>query len=51
SRKDLAELSGMSSETVIRMIKKFNEDGLIQMDGKKFKVIDYDRLISISEKG
>lgn len=51
SRKDLAELSGMSSETVIRMIKKFSEDGLIQMNGKKFKVIDYDRLISISEKG
>lgn len=51
SRKDLAELSGMSSETVIRMIKKFNEDGLIQMNGKNFKVLDYDRLISISEKG
>jgi CRP/FNR family transcriptional regulator, polysaccharide utilization system transcription regulator len=51
SRKDLAELSGMSSETVIRMIKKFNEDGLIQMDGKNFKILDYDRLISISEKG
>lgn len=51
SRKDLAELSGMSSETVIRMIKKFGDDGLIEMDGKNIKVIDYDRLISISEKG
>lgn len=51
SRKDLAELSGMSSETVIRMIKKFSEDGLIGMEGKSFKVLDYDRLINISEKG
>lgn len=51
SRKDLAELSGMSSETVIRMIKKFGEDGLIEMDGKNIKVKDFDRLISISEKG
>lgn len=51
SRKDLAELSGMSSETVIRMIKKFNEDGLIKMEGKKFRILDYDRLISISVKG
>ena len=51
SRKDLAELSGMSAETVIRMIKKFTEDGLIEMNGKSFKVLDYDRLISISEKG
>jgi CRP/FNR family transcriptional regulator len=51
SRKDLADLSGMSSETVIRMIKKFGEDGLIEMDGKNIKVKDYDRLSSISEKG
>jgi len=51
SRRDLAELSGMTAETVIRMIKKFTEDGLIEMNGKSFKVLDYDRLISISEKG
>lgn len=51
SRKELAELSGMSPETVIRMIKKFSDDGLIEMNGKGFKVLDYERLISISEKG
>ena len=51
SRRDLAELSGMSSETVIRMLKKFTDDGLIQMDGKNFKVLDYERLIRISEIG
>lgn len=51
SRKDLGELSSMSSETVIRMLKKFKEDGLIEMEGKKFKILDYDRLKKISEKG
>lgn len=51
SRKELAELSGMSAETVIRMLKKFNEDGLIEMDGKKFQVLDYPRLQRISEAG
>ncbi|MBC8314288.1 MAG: Crp/Fnr family transcriptional regulator [Bacteroidales bacterium] len=51
SRKELAELSGMSSETVIRMLKKFNEDELIQLDGKRFKVLDYSRLQRISETG
>lgn len=51
SRKDLAELSGMSSETVIRMLKKFHEDGLIIMDGKSFKMLDYNRLSHISETG
>jgi CRP/FNR family transcriptional regulator len=51
SRKDLAELTGLSSETVIRILKKFQDDGLIQMDGKSIKLIDYERLINISENG
>lgn len=51
SRKDLAELSGMSQETVIRMLKRFHDDGLIQLDGKNFSVLDYERLRRISETG
>ena len=51
SRKDLAELSGMSPETVIRILKKFNEDGLIRMEGKQLQILDYSRLQQISEKG
>ena len=51
SRKDLAELSGMSPETVIRMLKKFNGEGLISMEGKNFKINDYERLKRISETG
>jgi len=51
SRKDLADLSGMSSETVIRILKSFKEEGLIEMQGKNIKVIDFDRLKHISETG
>lgn len=51
SRKDLGELSSMSPETVIRMLKKFKEDKLIEMDGKMFKILDYNRLKRISETG
>lgn len=51
SRKELAELSGLSAETVIRMLKKFREDGLVGLDGKRLKVIDYSRLKLISENG
>jgi CRP/FNR family transcriptional regulator, polysaccharide utilization system transcription regulator len=51
SRQDLAELSGMSSETVIRMLKKFDDEGLIRMEGKNFSVLDYPRLKRISETG
>lgn len=51
SRKELAELSGMSPETVIRMLKEFNDEGLIRMDGKSIEVLDYDRIKQISETG
>jgi CRP/FNR family transcriptional regulator len=51
SRLDLAELSGMRSETVIRMLKKFSEDGIIALKGKTFKITDYQRLQKISELG
>lgn len=51
SRKDIAELSGMSSETVVRMLKKFNEDGLIRMNGKSMEVADVEKLHRISETG
>jgi len=51
TRKELAELSGMSPETVIRMLKEFNEEGLIKMVGRSFEIIDYIRLKKISETG
>lgn len=51
SRKDLAELCGMSQETVVRMLKKFEEDGLIEIKGKYFSIVDYARLRTVSEKG
>jgi CRP/FNR family transcriptional regulator len=51
SRKDIAELAGMSSETVVRLLKKFSEDGLIRMNGKNIEVLDIEKLQRISETG
>jgi CRP/FNR family transcriptional regulator len=51
SRKDLAELSGLSSETVIRMLKVFKEEKLIALDGKIMKILDHQRMKQISETG
>lgn len=51
SRKELAELSGMSPETVVRILKKFNEDGFIQMNGKSLLIKDMLRLKHVSETG
>lgn len=51
NRKELAELTGLSSETVIRLLKRFTDEGIVGMEGKNFKIIDYDRLKNISDKG
>jgi CRP/FNR family transcriptional regulator len=51
SRKEIAELSGMTPETVVRMLKKFNDEGLIRMNGKHLEIVNVDRLQRISETG
>ena len=51
SRRELAELANMSQETLIRMLKKFDDDGLISITDKTFRILDYQRLHKISETG
>jgi CRP/FNR family transcriptional regulator len=51
SRNDLAELTGMSTESVIRVMKDFKDDGLIETSGKAIKIINYEMMNRISEVG
>ena len=51
SRNDLAELTGMSTESVIRIFKDFKESDLINVNGKNLEILDVDKLTLISEKG
>ena len=51
SRKELAELSGMSTESVIRTLKHFQDDNLIKITGKTFEVIDPEGLMKICQLG
>jgi len=51
SRADMGDLTGMSTESVIRMMKEFKDDGLIEMSGKKIELLDIGRLEKISEFG
>lgn len=51
SRADLGDLTGMSTESVIRMMKEFKDDGLIDMHCKSIELLDVARLERISEFG
>jgi len=51
SREDMANLSNMTTSNAIRTLSAFASEGLIAIDGRKIKIIEDDRLRSISEKG
>ncbi len=51
SRSDLSDLTGMSTESVIRLLKEFKDDRLIDMNCKEIELLDIARLERISEFG
>ncbi len=51
NRKDLAELSGMAIESVARILSEFNDEKIIQLKGKKIKILNLELLKEISKNG
>ena len=44
SREDIAAMSGMATETAIRMLSDFKDEGLVEMKGSTITVLNYDKL-------
>jgi len=44
SREDLANLVGTATETLIRLLKEFKKEALIDVSGRKIKVVDLEKL-------
>lgn len=51
SRKELAELTGLKPETVIRILKQFVNEKMIAIDNKKLQILDPVMLRKISDNG
>lgn len=51
SRQDLADLSGMSKESAIRILKEFKEEGILTVDGNVLEILNLKQLHQISETG
>ena len=51
SRNDLAELSGMSMESVVRILSEFNNENIIEIKGKRIKIKNLKKLKEINRKG
>ena len=51
SRADLAELSSMSKESAVKILRDFQKDGLIRISDHEIEILDYDTLLKISRIG
>ncbi|APZ45469.1 transcriptional regulator [Polaribacter reichenbachii] len=48
SRNDLASVAGIATETLIRTLSSFKKQGLIEIEGRSIRIIDLEKLQSIS---
>ncbi len=51
SRQELADMTGMTMESFIRILKEFKSSGIIAVDGANIHVLDEEALQMISRKG
>jgi CRP/FNR family transcriptional regulator, polysaccharide utilization system transcription regulator len=51
TRQELAEITGMTKESVSRILKEFKEEGLIEIEERQIEILDFDKMSSISRKG
>lgn len=49
SREDLASIVGTATETVIRLLSEFKQDGFISLEGKKIRVLNAKALAKTSD--
>lgn len=48
SRSDLAAVAGIAQESLIRTLSKLKKEGLIEVEGRNIKVLDFEKLENIS---
>jgi CRP/FNR family transcriptional regulator len=51
SRQELADMTGMTMESFIRILKEFKSSGIITVDGTTIHILDEEALQLISKKG
>jgi CRP-like cAMP-binding protein len=51
SRQDIADYTSMSKDSAIRILKEFERDSIIILEGRTIEILDSERLHAISQKG
>lgn len=48
SREEISNIVGTATETAIRLLSEFNKDKLIELSGKKIKIVDVAKLVKVA---
>lgn len=48
SREDLSNMVGTAVETLVRLLHDFKEDGLIETEGRRIRILDTNRLVKVA---
>ena len=51
SRKEIADFAGLSMESTVKLLKGFEQDGLIRLINKDIEILDSKSLVEISKRG
>ena len=51
SRQDIADFASISVENVVRFLKEFEQEGIVDLEGKNIKIADRQKLSAISNTG
>lgn len=51
SRQELGELTGMTKESVVRILKEFDQDKIIQLEPNQIEILDIEKLRRIMQTG
>lgn len=51
TRQDLADFASVSTESAIKILKEFEKEKIIRLEGKEITVVDVEKLQTVSQKG
>ena len=49
SRTELAEITNMATENVVRTLKNFDDKEIIKLNGKRIEILEYNKLVEMNK--
>jgi len=51
TRQDIADFASISTESAIKFLKEFETEGMLKLEGKDIKILDYDKIKYVAKSG